>query len=98
MQGDLFGRVACANKCGEWWAREALERRLDWPRLRHSQPDVLSLIGVPWSPIRCPICATVMDVRLAGVVAFDHCDAHGVWLDRCEPAAFEVAFGIELTA
>jgi hypothetical protein len=92
LRGDLFGRMTCASSCGEWWARERLEHRRLWSQLARTQPDVRSLIGVPWPEVPCPLCGTTMAVRLAGVVAFDHCAEHGVWLDRSEPEAFELAF------
>ncbi len=82
------------GNCGEWWAKDALAPLLDWREVEGAEPDVLSLIGEPWPPAPCPICRREMVVSVRARVVFDHCDKHGVWLDRRERAMFDAAFGI----
>jgi len=94
MDGDLAARMACPSGCGEWFPREPLEGLLSWDVLEASEPDVPSLLGRPFPPAPCPICGHTMTVSVRTPVVFDHCGAHGVWLDRNERQRFAHAFGI----
>jgi hypothetical protein len=95
MSGDLAERMACLAGCGEWWSKETLEGMLSWGALEASEPDVPSLIGRPFPPVPCPLCGQTMVVSVRTRVVFDHCSAHGVWLDRNERGRFACAFGIQ---
>jgi hypothetical protein len=92
MHGDLVNRVDCAGGCGQWLSRDMLERQLSWSDLEESEPDVLSLIGIPYPETGCPVCGRTMTVRVRMRVVFDHCNDHGVWLDRREREFFDRAF------
>jgi len=92
MAGDLAERMACRSGCGEWLPKEALEGLLSWEALEASEPDVASLLGQPFPPVPCPICGRTMAVSVRPWVVFDHCGAHGVWLDRNERERFAHAF------
>ena len=94
MDGDILDRLECPRGCGEWLSRERLERQLSWNELEESEPDVLSLIGVPFPETGCPVCGRTMTVRVGMRVVFDHCNDHGVWLDRREREFFDRAFRI----
>jgi Zn-finger nucleic acid-binding protein len=39
-----------------------------------------------------------MRVSIQSAVVFDHCDDHGVWLDRGEHERFAAPFGIATTS
>ena len=84
MAGDLAECMVCMTGCGEWWCKETLEGLLSWDALEASEPDVPSLLGRPFPPAPCPICGTTMVVSVRMRVVFDHCSAHGVWIDRNE--------------
>ena len=92
MNGDMLERLECAQGCGEWLSRELLEHLLSWSELEDAEPDVLSLIGVPFPEAGCPACGKTMTVRVRMRVVFDHCNDHGVWLDRREREFFDRAF------
>ena len=79
-------RMTCAiNQCGEWWTKDALA--LDWRAVETAEP--YRLFGVAARPLMCPECQNAMIVSLRAKVEFAHCDAHGLWLDRGERAAFD---------
>jgi hypothetical protein len=94
MDGDIADRVECAGGCGEWLSRDMLERQLSWSDLAESEPDVLSLVGIPFPEIGCPVCGRTMTVLCRMRVVFDYCHDHGVWLDRREREFFDRAFRI----
>ena len=94
MTGDLAARMACLNRCGEWFPKELLEELLPWDALEASEPDVPSLLGRPFPPVPCPMCGRTMTVSVRPRVVFDHCGEHGVWLDRNERTRFADAFGM----
>jgi Zn-finger nucleic acid-binding protein len=95
LEGNSEVRLRCTSGCGDWLARSALEHR--WTRISRSEPDVASLIGRPWPATGCPICECEMRVSIQSAVVFDHCDDHGVWLDRGEYASFAAALGLVTT-
>jgi hypothetical protein len=86
--------LSCPRGCGELLPRRKLPGGLSIERLDACEPDVGSLIEWPFPPARCPLCERTMEVRLHVRVAFDFCFDHGLWLDRGERAAFEVAFDL----
>ena len=92
MDGDIVDRVECIAGCGEWLSRDMLERQLSWSDLEESDPDVLSLIGIPFPETSCPMCDRTMTVLCRMRVVFDYCSDHGVWLDRREREFFDRAF------
>ena len=94
MDGDIAGRMACLSGCGESWSRETLRGLLSWAAVERPEPDVSSLLGRPYPPATCRICGGAMTVSVRMLVVFDHCSAHGVWLDRNERERFARAFNI----
>src|SRR5215468_4704974 len=56
--------LTCPRGCGELLPREKLPCELSIGRLDACEPDVGSLIGRPFPPARCPLCACTMEVRL----------------------------------
>jgi Zn-finger nucleic acid-binding protein len=95
VSGDVLEGLTCLGGCGEWWGKETLERLLPWAALEASEPDVPSLLGRPFSPVPCLTCGRTMTVSVRAAVVFDHCNAHGVWLDRNERRRFAEAFGVQ---
>ncbi|HUJ59367.1 MAG TPA: zf-TFIIB domain-containing protein [Kofleriaceae bacterium] len=92
MIGDAGRSVTCvANDCGEWWARQVLEPAFDWQAVEIAEP--YRVFGARMPELPCPACARDMVVSLRAKVEFAHCDAHGLWLDRRERAAFDVLGG-----
>jgi hypothetical protein len=96
MDGDPDLRLTCFAGCGEWWAKQVLVRRLSWTELQASEADVRSLLDQPFPPIACLLCGRLMTVSLRSGITFDHCDDHGIWLDRGERDKFVVAFAFEV--
>jgi hypothetical protein len=96
LHGNSELRLRCTNGCGDWLAKPAVERQ--WNHISTCEPDVASLIGRPWPPTGCPICEREMRVSIRRAIVFDHCDDHGVWLDRGEYEPFAAAFGIATTS
>jgi hypothetical protein len=83
-------RMTCAvNQCGEWWSKDALA--LEWCVVETAEP--YRLFGAVARELPCPECARSMIVSLRAKVEFAHCDAHGLWLDRSERAAFDALGG-----
>jgi hypothetical protein len=91
---ELADSTTCTNRCGEWLSVATLSGAIDASELDACEPDVGSLIGRPFPPAECAVCAATMEVRIKRPVVFDFCRAHGVWLDRGERAPFETAFGL----
>ncbi len=86
--------MACMTGCREWWCKETLEGLLSWDALEASEPDVPSLLGWPFPPVPMPDLRHHHGGQRPHAVVFDHCSAHGVWLDRNERDRFARAFGI----
>jgi Zn-finger nucleic acid-binding protein len=85
---------ACEGCGGVWLDREQMQELVARSRSRTPLPD-LSALDLVWDGsttrqrkryLRCPVCAEVMQHRAHGEseVVLDHCQAHGVWLDRGE--------------
>ena len=80
-------QLVCAAGCGEWYALGTLvsAAQLDSTKLDDTA-------GWPWGLAPCPVCNRPMQVRVREEVRFDHCDAHGIWLDAGEYRRFVEAF------
>jgi len=80
-------QLVCPAGCGEWYALDTLTTAEQLARTRLD-----AMAGWPWGPAACPICRRPMRVRIRDAVRFDHCEAHGVWLDAGEYRRFVDAF------
>jgi TFIIB-like protein len=80
-------QLSCPAGCGEWYAAGTIATA---GQLADAKLD--DTAGWPWGVAACPICRQAMRVRVRAEVRFDHCDAHGVWLDAGEYRRFVEAF------
>jgi Zn-finger nucleic acid-binding protein len=80
-------QLVCPAGCGEWYALGTLVSAIE---LARAKPD--DMAGWPWGLAACPICRRPMRVRVREAVRFDHCEAHGIWLDAGEYRQFVEAF------
>jgi Transcription factor zinc-finger len=80
-------QLVCPDGCGEWYAPDTLATADQLARTRLDGME-----GWPWGPAPCPVCRRPMRVRVCAAVRFDHCEAHGVWLDAGEYPRFVDAF------
>jgi hypothetical protein len=86
--------MSCAaNNCGDWWAKDMLDRQVNWQVVENA--EAYRLFGAVDVELLCPECEQAMTVSLRAKISFAHCDAHGVWLDRRERAAFDEVGGWE---
>jgi Zn-finger nucleic acid-binding protein len=98
-QGDgEWNRLACRRGCGEWYPQGALARAFEWNEIIRGAggyaPNGIRIapVGWPWSAAACPVCRAEMQVGQRAELRFDHCAAHGVWLDAGEFARFVELF------
>ena len=80
-------QLVCPAGCGEWYALDTLASAEQIARAKLDD-----MAGWPWGLAPCPICNRPMQVRVRQDVRFDHCEAHGVWLDAGEYRRFVDAF------
>jgi len=81
-------RMTCVvTGCGEWWSRDGLVPEVDWRAVETAEP--FRLFGVDPPELPCPECERGMILSMRAKVEFAHCDAHGVWLQRRDRAAFD---------
>ena len=80
-------QLVCAAGCGEWYARDTLATAAQLAAARLDD-----MAGWPWGAAPCPVCRRDMRIRVRAEVRFDHCEAHGVWLDTGEYRRFVEAF------
>ena len=88
-ESDGERRLACPRGCGEWYARETLEKF--WPLITaggsRAQPQPW-----PFEPARCPTCSAAMAVGYRKDLRYDYCGLHGLWLDAGEVHRFVEVF------
>jgi hypothetical protein len=81
-------RMTCAvNSCGEWWSKDVLVPEIDWRIVEMTEP--FRMFGRAPPELPCPECAGGMILSMRAKVEFAHCDAHGLWLQRRDRAAFD---------
>jgi hypothetical protein len=89
IESDGEQRLACLRGCGEWYARETLQK--SWPRITaigsRAQPQPW-----PWQPASCPSCRAPMQIGYRQELRYDYCGMHGVWLDAGEIQRFAELF------
>ncbi|HEY0255040.1 MAG TPA: hypothetical protein VGC41_26115 [Kofleriaceae bacterium] len=84
-------QMSCASEgCGDWWARRAVERQVEWTMVELIEP--YRLFGAT-KELPCPACGEPMTVSLRAKIEFAHCAAHGLWLPRVGRNAFAALGG-----
>lgn len=95
MLADDRGDLACADGCGIWIGRPALDKLLDVTDL-HGGPRVPYWKATPLPETRCLGCERRLDdlyVELNHrVLALGKCVEHGMWVEAGTRAEFETAY------